>query len=203
MNTTTAKSTYNPHAIRRNVRLIESPSPRVAQFVTKSMTKADDDLKYRPTINLQTGACKCECKHFEIRLARHNPTVFSPDEHLCKHLERAVANLARRGLLPQQNGQFSPPCVKCGAINADDYFDVCDARGNLVPGVFICLDCIHAADDLSDALPEPQPQVEQQGVAIRYGNGQVVQSDDDSDDARYARMRAASAARPAFDDIID
>jgi hypothetical protein len=148
---------YDAHKISRRVRLQNKGEVRRsgrAIFVSKSMTQAENDDRYHPTIDVESGAVHCDCKHFEMRLARRNPNVWSPREHLCKHLLPAMGNLARRGLLPQQQGRFSPACCSCGVLDADDYFETCDERGEVVAGQWICSDCIAArCDDLSDAAP--------------------------------------------------
>jgi hypothetical protein len=159
---TATKRHYNPHRIRRAVRLL---NPELmartgqASFVSKSMTRPQHEDCYHPTVDIESGACRCDCAHFEFRLARHNPTVWSPREHLCKHLLKALLNLKRRGLLPQQQGRFSPACVKCGVLEADNYFEVGDERGEIIPGQFICGSCIEAQiDDLSDVPQEIEPE---------------------------------------------
>lgn len=156
------KPSYNPFRVRRAVRLQNAGQvlkTGLAQFVSKSMTDATDNSdRYKPEVNLLTGACTCNCKHFEIRLARHNPTVWSPDAHLCKHLLRSLGTLARRSLLPQQQGQHGPRCIHCGTSEADAYYEVADSQGRAIAGRYICDRCAHdQTDDLSDAAPDGSP----------------------------------------------
>lgn len=162
-------SRYNPNAIRRCVRRDTAQPAGQVVFVTKSFTRADGPT-HHPTVDAETGACFCTCEHFTYRLAKKNPTVFSPDADLCKHLLRAIENLARAGQLPQQRGQFAPACIHCGAQNADDYFEVADDSGHAMPGRVICDACAHAAsDDLSDAKPECPPHVDPVTGELRKG----------------------------------
>jgi hypothetical protein len=93
-----AKSNYNPHVVRRCVR-VQAAVPGAVVFVSKSMTQADDLDRYHPVIDTENGACRCDCAHFQYRLKVAN--VWTPGTQ-CKHLQRAVANMARRGELPAQ-----------------------------------------------------------------------------------------------------
>ena len=95
MQATRAQS-YNPHAVRRCVR-VQAQTPAITVFVSKSMTQADDRDRYQPTIEAN-GSCHCNCGHFKFRLRFGN--VFDASTQ-CKHLARAVENLKRRGELPQ------------------------------------------------------------------------------------------------------
>ena len=96
MQATQAKSNYNPHAVRRCVR-VQAQTPQITVFVSKSMTQADEADRYQPTIEAN-GSCRCNCNHFKFRLKFGN--VFDANTQ-CKHLQRAVANLERRGELPK------------------------------------------------------------------------------------------------------
>jgi hypothetical protein len=96
MTQTAAKSSYNPHAVRRCVR-VQAAVPGAVIFVSKSMTKADGADCYHPVIDTENGACRCDCAHFTYRLKVANVWDAATQ---CKHLQKAVANLARRGALP-------------------------------------------------------------------------------------------------------
>ncbi len=95
MQATQGKSNYNPHAVRRCVR-VQAQTPQITVFVSKSMTQADDADRYQPTIEAN-GSCRCNCNHFKFRLKFGN--VFDANTQ-CKHLQRAVATLQRRGEMP-------------------------------------------------------------------------------------------------------
>lgn len=92
----TATSRWNPYQVRRAVRVSETGPDGILTFVSKSFTSDGGEDKYHPTVDTVTGAVECDCPHFSYRLAKHNPTAADSD-HLCKHLQRAVFNLRRRG----------------------------------------------------------------------------------------------------------
>ncbi len=92
-----AQSKYNPFSVRRTVRFTGETNDGIAVFASKSFTDASDNAdKYHPSIDLVTGAVWCDCPHFEHRLAKHRPTVHTP-ETCCKHAQRAIANIKRHG----------------------------------------------------------------------------------------------------------
>lgn len=91
-----ATSRWNPYQIRRCVRMEGAAPDGIAMFVSKSFTTETADDVYHPAIDLETGAVTCDCPHFFYRLAKHEPTLYNGGK-VCKHLERAIQNLARRG----------------------------------------------------------------------------------------------------------
>lgn len=145
---------YNPAPLPRKTRLTEIDPAQVAHFAVYSYTRKGKEIEHHPAVDLQTGACRCTCEDFTFKKAMRNPNVWSDDSLLCKHLRRALKVLEKHRYLPQQHGQFTPPCIKCGVMDADDYFEAMDSTGNVVIG-HICHACIEASmDDLSDAAPE-------------------------------------------------
>lgn len=135
-------TTYNPHRYRRQVR-------RTGEgYVVKSMTRRDDvryEVRFDPD-----GTAHCDCYRGQYLHRRFNATIWSPEEHLCKHAQQLRRRLEREGKLPQQRGRFTPTCVRCGALDADNYFPLVGDRGEPISG-FICCDCAEASvDDLDD-----------------------------------------------------
>lgn len=114
MNSTKAKTSYNPCKIRRRVRHQMITSEGVAVGVTKSFSR-DDGTVYHPIIDLHCGRVNCQCAHFEYRLARHHPTLRTP-QYWCKHIRREVGNLVRRGLLTIQDEQDQMPTIIENAV---------------------------------------------------------------------------------------
>jgi hypothetical protein len=97
---------YNAFAVRRCVRRQEA-APGVVIFAAKSFTDAGDNSdKYHPVIDLESREVRCDCAHFQYRLAWRRPTVASDPAHWCKHLLRAVHNCRRAGELA---GVLQPP----------------------------------------------------------------------------------------------
>jgi hypothetical protein len=94
----TKPSRYNPHVVRRCVR-VQTAVPGAVVFVSKSFTQADESDRYHPVIDTENGACRCDCAHFQYRLKVANVWDAATQ---CKHLQRAVANMERRGELPAQ-----------------------------------------------------------------------------------------------------
>lgn len=86
---------YRPNQIRRCVRVTDVTNDGIIGFTTKSFTKADDE--HHVHIDSQSGACECSCNDYRYRKARFSPTVNSPTEHTCKHIQRSIANLRRKG----------------------------------------------------------------------------------------------------------
>lgn len=169
-----ARTAHNPNAIRRCVRRTAEQPAGAVVFVTKSFTR-ENEVEHNAVVDIETGAVHCTCEHFTYRLAKNNPTVFSPEDHLCKHLLRALNNMARRGELPQSRGQFTPKCAVCGQTDADNYFEMADATGHAIPGRFICCDCAVAqTDDLSDAAPDAD---EMDALAARYDGNRAITPD--------------------------
>lgn len=91
------KKKYDPYKIRRRVRRDQSAPDYQAGFVTKSFTQPDNEDRWHPTIDRETGAATCDCTHFTTRLRRAH---INEPASLCKHLQRAVANMERDGDIP-------------------------------------------------------------------------------------------------------
>jgi len=79
---------YDPYAIRRCVRqTVEIEGTH--GFVTKSFTKSEGE--YHPVIGTESGQWECDCPDWMYRKRRTGEP--------CKHIRRALAQLARKGLL--------------------------------------------------------------------------------------------------------
>lgn len=94
---TAGQSRWNPYQTRRCVRVSEVAPDGIVVFATKSFTSSDAEDKYHPAVDVATGAVLCDCPHFTYRLAKDAPTVASGT--VCKHLQRSIANLKRRGAI--------------------------------------------------------------------------------------------------------
>lgn len=99
MVSTVRTARWNPVQIRRCVRLHDATTDGVVIFATKSFTSEDAEDKWHPLVDVVTGNCSCDCPDWRYRKEKNHPTVSSPEEDMCKHLRRAVANLKRRGLV--------------------------------------------------------------------------------------------------------
>jgi hypothetical protein len=154
--TQTPTKTSVRRKFRRCVRRVSAVNG-VVTFESYSFSRAGREIEHEVTVNLCSGEVRCGCEHFRHRLARLHPTLWSPRAHICHHIERAIANCARRGELPQQDGRFAPACALCGSLEGE--FEMCDECGEVLEGQYICAACVDARmDDLSDAQPiEPHP----------------------------------------------
>lgn len=94
-----ATAKYDPYSVRRCVRVSDVANDGIIIFTTKSFTSSDADDKWNPLVDIQTGAVSCSCPDFTYRKAKNHPHVHSPETALCKHLNRAVTNLKRKGIL--------------------------------------------------------------------------------------------------------
>lgn len=166
------KSTYNARKIRRCVRRQEVTRDGQVISVTKSFT--NDEGKYHPTVDVNTGYVHCDCKDFEMRCGKHEPHVLSAPSHLCKHSIDAILGCVRRGELELPKEQVAalkrdrtrpagfskresaPSVTRCSVCGqAGETFEMADDEGRPLSGERICRDCIEARmDDLSDAAPE-------------------------------------------------
>lgn len=133
--------TYNPTAIARKVRIVSNDQV-FTEFVSKSMTKAEPENKYNPTINKISGSCHCNCGDFTNRKAKLNPTFWSNPLDLCKHLRPAVANLNRKKALPEK-------CCNSCKTTEGHFYPLADSSGEAIVGCFICEAC---------AKPKLQPE---------------------------------------------
>jgi len=93
------KSTHNPNAIRRRIRLVEVTFSNQAHFEIYSMTRQGKAIEHHQEVDLDNGACQCSCEWFRFKLARLQPTTRTPLKHHCKHLQRAIQVLLRHDLL--------------------------------------------------------------------------------------------------------
>ncbi|MEI6914039.1 MAG: hypothetical protein WCL39_02790 [Armatimonadota bacterium] len=75
---------YNPYAIRRCVRR-ETEAGSIQVFVSKSFTK--DEGEYHPSIDTLNGDMICDCPDWVYRKSKTG--------EMCKHLQRAAANIER------------------------------------------------------------------------------------------------------------
>jgi hypothetical protein len=88
---------YNAYAIRRTVRPAFETEDGIRSYVSKSFTSAGSEDRYHPTVDLTNGRIVCDCKDFEYRKARFEPTVNSPASQICKHCLRVANNLKAHG----------------------------------------------------------------------------------------------------------
>lgn len=86
--------TKNMH-VRRCVRFVGLSQGEIATFRSKSWTRRRLRT-YFMHCDLQTGEVMCDCPDFQIRRSKKRPSLFSPPDHLCKHLRRIRRRLTRR-----------------------------------------------------------------------------------------------------------
>lgn len=87
---------YDPKPIRRTVRVDQVLEDGVVTWKTYSFTRPGHDVEHHPAIDFSgRGNVTCSCEHFQFRLAKHNPTIHTP-QFWCKHLRNAIENLRRK-----------------------------------------------------------------------------------------------------------
>lgn len=87
---------YDPKPIHRKVRVDEVLPDGIVTWKTYSMTRPGHDVVHHPAIDFSgRGSVTCSCEHFRYRLAKHEPTIHTPEHH-CKHIAQALANLRRK-----------------------------------------------------------------------------------------------------------
>lgn len=94
-NTVNNSTRWDPKRIHRKVRVDEILDDGIVTWKSYSMTRPGHDVVHHPAIDFRTGAVTCTCEQHRYRLARHNPTIHTPQWH-CKHVAAALANLRRK-----------------------------------------------------------------------------------------------------------
>lgn len=84
--------------LKRRIRHIEKVPGHIHLFECLSLSRAGREVKHVQEVDIQTLGVRCSCEHFRFKLARHEPTLATPNLH-CKHITRAVAWLVRNEVL--------------------------------------------------------------------------------------------------------
>lgn len=106
----------NQRPLRRRI-VMDGIVGGIAEARIKSLTR-DDGTVHHPRVCMETGAVHCSCEQFFFRIK--NATLANPNRW-CKHLQRHIAALMRRGEIGDQwLLLWLRPCIGCGVVDAEN-----------------------------------------------------------------------------------